>query len=311
MGDFLGLGTGGDAAEAIAQANLQGIAELRRQFDKAETNVQPFIDAGVGALGDVVGGSGLEGFAEALRKIFSGGALDPLIDERTEATQRQLAAGGLTRSGTALREIANIPTQLGLDIEGLLFGRKQNLANAGVSAGLNLGNIGQSSASNIANLFQDTGRARSSGIITDQQTKAGAFDQIGSIFSTALPIISNFFLGGGSAAGAGALTGAAAFSDPNLKANIEEIGTFEVADPDKNLTLYQWDWIPEAEETIVSAYPTMGFMADEVEEKYPHHVSHFAGFKTINYLDLLDELEVTNENFKKFIAEHPTEIEAN
>ena len=288
-----GKGTGGDAADAIAAANAQGIAEFRKNFEKAETNVQPFIEAGLGALGDVVGGSGLEGFGESLRQIFSGGALDPLIDERTDAVQKQLAAGGLTRSGTGVREIANIPTQLGFDIESLLFGRKKGLSDTGINAGLNLGNLGTQSASGIANLFQDTGRARSQGIITDQQAKAGGIEQAGSVISTALPIIASFF------------------SDPALKENVEEIAKFEVADPSKNLTLYQWDWIPEAKETIVSAFPTVGFMADEVEDKYPQHISSYGGFKTINYLDLLDELEVENEAFKKFAAEHPTEIEAN
>lgn len=270
-------GTGGEAAGAQGAANLQGIEELRRQFDIASQNVTPFIEAGIGALGDLTSGATIQGFGDRLKQLFSGGALEPLLDERTRAVEGQLSAGGLTRSGAGLREIADIPTQLGLMIENLLFGRSQNLAGQGLSGGLNLGNLGQQAAGGVANLFSRTGQARSSGIVTDAQARAADFQQGFDIIGDALPIIASFF------------------SDPNLKENVEEVAEFRLPDESKNLKVYQWDWIPEVEETIVRFYPTIGFMADEVEEKYPQHIHKYGGFKTINIQSLLNELEELNE----------------
>ena len=111
MGDLFGKGTGGEAAGAIGAANLQGIEELRRQFDIARENIMPFIEAGIGALGDVTGGATIGGFGERLKELFSGGALDPLVEERQRTVESGLSARGLSRSGTAIRELANIPTE--------------------------------------------------------------------------------------------------------------------------------------------------------------------------------------------------------
>ncbi len=268
---------GGEAAGAIGAANLQGIEELRRQFDVASQNVTPFIEAGIGALGDVTGGATIGGFGERLKQLFSGGTLDPLIEERGRAVESGLSARGLSRSGTAIRELADIPTQLGFDIENLLFGRQAGLAGQGLAGGLSLGGLGQQAAGGVASLFSRTGEARGAGIVTDAQARAAGIEQIGQIAATVLPIIVSFF------------------SDPNLKRNVEEIAEFKFTDESKNLKTYQWDWIPEAEETIVRFYPTIGFMADEVKEKYPQHVHKYAGFDTIDYQSLLNEMEELNK----------------
>jgi hypothetical protein len=75
------------------------------------------------------------------------------------------------------------------------------------------------------------------------------------------------------------------FSDPRLKINIEEIGQAG------NLKIHQWDWKPETKGTLVEGCSNMGFMADEVKEKYPHHIYEFGGFMVVDYPALLDELE--------------------
>ena len=76
-------------------------------------------------------------------------------------------------------------------------------------------------------------------------------------------------------------------SDDTLKENIEEIGT--VCD----LKLYQWDWIPQTKDTIIKDFMTIGFMPDEVKEKYPHHAYDMDGFLIIDYPGLMTELNAT------------------
>ncbi len=74
-------------------------------------------------------------------------------------------------------------------------------------------------------------------------------------------------------------------SDDTLKENIEEIGV--VCD----LKLVQWDWISETEGTVIKDFTTIGFMADEVKDKYPQHVYDMEGFLIIDYPGLMNELD--------------------
>ena len=70
-----------------------------------------------------------------------------------------------------------------------------------------------------------------------------------------------------------------------LKENIEEIGQIN------DLKVYQWDWIAPAKDTVVGLCHTVGFMADEVKEKYPQFVKEFGSYDVIEYFELLDHLE--------------------
>lgn len=266
-------GKGGEGGSAAEQANIfaeKSIAELRRQFDLTQENILPFVAAGTGALPDVVQGITAGGLDERLAEIFGTGAFESLIGERTRAVEGQLAAGGLTRSGTAIQEAANIPTSLGLALEELLTGRATNLAASGQNAALGLGQLGAQTSGGIANLFAQQGQNLASGILTDAQARAGG---ISNLFSAATLGLTAGNVGG--------------FSDPVLKENIEAIS--KVGD----LAIYQWDWVPETKGTMIEKCGTMGFMADEVKEKYPHHVDDFCGFMVIDYPALLDELETS------------------
>lgn len=263
MGDLFDKNTGQQGARAANQANQLGIDELRRQFDTTQGNIQPFVQAGQEALPGVQAGGTLAGFSGNLSDIFNTDIFKTLVDERTRATQGQLAAGGLTRSGTAVEEIANIPTNVGLGIEQTLFDRQAGLTGQGLSAAGSLGGFGAQSSGGIASLLNQQGQNTASGLLADQQAKASFVGQL---------------LGVASSAATGF------FSDPRLKENVEQVA--DIGD----LGVFEWDWIEKAKDTIVAAFPTLGFMADEVEEKYPHLIHEFGGFKIIDYSALLDEL---------------------
>lgn len=252
---------------AAAQANVfaqKGIDELRRQFNLTQENLTPFIAAGTEALPGVVQGSTAGGLDARLSDIFNSDTFKSLIDERTRAVEGQLAAGGLTRSGTAIQEAANIPTSLGLALEQLLSGRQSGLAASGQSAAAGLGSLGAQNSGSIANLFTQQGQNIASGILTDAQARAA---------------------GAGTLINAGLTASKIFFSDPALKTNVERISHIH------DLSLYEWDWIDEARGTMIEKCGTVGFMADEVKEKYPDFVSEFCGFMVIDYPGLLDRLE--------------------
>lgn len=264
----LGLRGGSDAGSAAAAAanaaSEREIAELRRQFNKTQANIKPFLDAGASQLPALMEGATAEGLDARLRKIFASDTFGDLVDERTRAIQGQLSAGGLTRSGTGLAEAAAIPTDLGLAIENLLNDRSTQLAGSGQNAAVGLGALGSQTSFGIANSLGRQGQNTASGILADSQAQAQQKQNLLGTAATAAGIF---------------------FSDPRLKENVEQIS--EIAD----LGVYQWDWKEETKGLGVDSWGNIGFMADEVKEKYPQHVGEYCGLMTIDYESLLDELE--------------------
>jgi len=268
---IFGGGGGGDdsatrAAEIEAEANREAIAEQRRQFEITQGIVQPFVQAGVGALPEFQAGTTVGGLEQRLSDIFSTQTFGSLVGERQDIIQNQLAAGGLTRSGAGLQQIAEIPATVGFDISNVLQSGLGDLIGGGRQAALGLGDIGLRTSSAISDIQRDTGRALGQGILVDRQADV-AQEQ----FRTAALL--------------SALGIAAQFSDPRLKENVEVIG--KIVD----LNIHEWDWIEKAKGTIIEQCSNMGFLSTEVREKYPHHVYEFCGFDVIDIPNLLNELE--------------------
>jgi len=280
--DFL---SGGDADTGASQAQTQqGIDSIRELLGQTRGDIDPFVQAGQGAI------SGLQelftpGRLDSdLGQIFGLDAFQNLRDERTRATQGQLAAGGLTRSGRALTDISNIPTELGFNIENLLTGRNlQNLNTlfqGGRQSATDLGGFTTAAGGQIGQLRGGQAGLENQAQIAAQQRQADLFNEL---------------IGGGADIAASKF-----FSDPRLKKNIEKIG--EIG----SLNLYQWDWndltkrlldkIPALRPLFMTDKdgPPIGFMADEVKEKFPQYVSACCGWLVIDYDLLLGELEASN-----------------
>ena len=272
MGGGKGDDSGSKAADAQVRANNASIAEMRRQFGITQENIAPWLTAGQDALGVTQESATPQGLDALLAQIMGTDTFGSLVDERQRGVQGQLAAGGLTRSGTAMQEAARVPTDLALALENMLTGRQSGISSTGASAAVGLGNLGQSNSSGIAGLMSQSGNAISSGIITDQQARAQGQQNL---FNTAATIGSKFmdFMD---------------FSDPRLKENVEQVSSIH------DLGVYQWDWKAETKGTLIDGRSNIGFMADEVQEKYPHHVGEFGGFMVIDYPALLNELEAKN-----------------
>ena len=74
-------------------------------------------------------------------------------------------------------------------------------------------------------------------------------------------------------------------SDPRLKTNVKKLG--EVA----GLNIYHWDWNDEGKKIAKDYWPTLGVMADELQETHPHLV-HKApdGYLRVDYAGLNREI---------------------
>lgn len=268
-------GAGGRAGQAEVAGAQAGIEEIRRQFNvtqerfgETQAQLDPFVQAGTQALGGVQAAATPQGLEAIIGQILGGGAFQELVGERERAARGQLAAGGLTRSGTALQEIANIPTGLAFELENLLANRGANLAGSGQNAALGLGSLsgqlagqGAQAAQGIAGLSQAQGVSRGAGILTNAQAQSQALQQ-------GLGLASSIF-----------------FSDERLKDNIEVVAKLGGID------VIQWDWKEFTKGTVIEKCGTVGFSAQSVQEKYPQYVSEVCGWLAIDYPSLLDELE--------------------
>lgn len=181
LGRTFGIGAGDpaeDAANQIQAANTRAQQQLREQFEAGQARLEPFAAAGLEALPGVIQGTTAGGLDERLGEIFGGESFQNLVGERERAVRGQLAAGGLTRSGTALQEIANVPTELGFGIENLLAQRGTGLAGQGFGAGLNLAQFGQAFGRDVAGITKATGQAEASGILGGAQAEAAGAQNV-------------------------------------------------------------------------------------------------------------------------------------
>lgn len=173
----------------------------------------------------------------------------------------------------------------------------QNLSGSGQNAAASLGGFGAQAASGIGSNLIGAGNAQAAGII-------GGSNALGSGLSQALYGISNAYnqYGGGQTTpqgidygGNGAyptapaggsvysgdavdqIYGQGAYSDRELKTDIEEVGK-----TDNGLKVYSYRMKGDAKTQI-------GLMADEVEKKTPNAVSRDrrTGYKRVNYLKAL------------------------
>lgn len=227
------------AATAANQLTQQGIDRLN-----------PFLEAGAGQLPALEQGATIGGLDERLGDIFNSDTFGNLVDQRQRDVQGALSAGGLTRSGGGVQAIADVGSELGLQLENLLTGRSSNLANQGLNAG-----------GSVANMFNQQGQNLSSGIITDAQSRANFGSQLAG------------------------LAGGIFFSDERLKENIEELG--HIGD----MTLCEWDWIPQTKGTVIAGCPNVGFIAQEVQAKHPDFVREESGWLMVDYEGLLGKLQ--------------------
>jgi len=273
IGSLLG-GDGGGGGDESAALSANAIEELKKQFGLVQEGVTPAIELGQRQIPGVERAASVGGLDEILGEIFNTDIFKNLVEERTRGVEGALSAGGLTRSGAAIKELSAVPQDIGLFIEQLISGRQTDLFKTGLGATLDLGGLGIQGASAQAGVAG--GQAQRS-FQAGQNEAARSSDLFGGLIGA-----------GGSVLGGLASSGFFN-SDPWLKENREIIGKIG------ELNLYQWDWIPEIANTFIGKFPTIGFMADEVKKLYPQFVKSLHGFDAVHYSNLLNHIERENE----------------
>lgn len=153
---------GNTAADATRDANQQAIAEQQRQFDAVRKLLDPYVQAGAGALGAQQNLAGLNGYApqqaaiQALQGSPAFTAAQQLGENRILANAS--ATGGL-RGGNVQAALAQFNPALLASTINDQYARLGGLTSIGQNAAAGVGNAGMATGNNVSQLLQGIGSA--------------------------------------------------------------------------------------------------------------------------------------------------------
>jgi len=152
-----------DAAGIQAGASQAGIDEQRRQFDAVQKLLQPYTEAGPGALEaqqSFLGLKGPEAERAAIARISGGETFKALSEQGENALlQRASATGGL-RGGNIQGALAQFRPQLLSSLIDQQYGRLGGMTALGQQSAAGVGTAGLQTGVNVANLLGQQGAAQ-------------------------------------------------------------------------------------------------------------------------------------------------------
>jgi len=187
VGGLLGSNAAGNAVDAQTKAGQDANALQWQMFQQNQANMQPWLQAGTGAVNQLAAGIQPGG---ALVKPFSMAdyQADPgygfRLSEGMKAIERSAAARGNLLSGGVLKgitrygqdqasnEYQNAYNRYNQD-QGNAYNRLAGVAGTGQNAVNQLSGMGQSTAQNVGNTMQGIGNARASGYMGEANALSG------------------------------------------------------------------------------------------------------------------------------------------
>jgi hypothetical protein len=151
------------AASTQAGAAQGGIEEQRRQFDAVQKLLQPYTEAGPGALEQqqaFLGLRGPEAERAAIERISGGETYKALAQQGEEALlQRASATGGL-RGGNIQAALGQFRPQLLSSLIEQQYGRLGGMTSLGQQSAAGVGTAGLQTGVNVSNLLGQQGAAQ-------------------------------------------------------------------------------------------------------------------------------------------------------
>lgn len=152
-GDF----GGSKAGESTVKTAQQSADEQRRQFDIAQGNIEPFLQASTSQIPRLQEDATTEGLIANLLGVRESipQAFGQVIDARGQAAQDAAAKAGLSLPQSTIDEISQLPPDiqnaLVFDLEQELNRRSQEIFAPGTTTGIEFARLGASAAGGIGN----------------------------------------------------------------------------------------------------------------------------------------------------------------
>ena len=169
-GGLIQGGAASSAAKAQEAAQQKTLNWVQQVYGNTQSNLSPFITGGQNALSSLLGFYGLPGGnASGAQQAYQQFQNTPFyqfpLQQANLATNRQLAASGLSNSGAALRDVSQLNAGYASQgLSGYLSGLT-GLAGSGQNAASSLGGIGVGTGAQIGAANTQSGQAASAGII--------------------------------------------------------------------------------------------------------------------------------------------------
>jgi hypothetical protein len=201
----------GDAADTQAGAAQAGIDEVRRQFDTVRQLLNPYVQAGNGALGSyqaLSGAGGADAQAREIEALKGSPQFGALTKAGEDAILQNASATGGLRGGNTQGALANQRTQI---LSGLIdqqLGRYGSLIGVGQNSAAGTGSAAMNTGQQVSGLMQQQGAALAGGTLAGSRYMTDALGGIGGFAaargwqpSTSVPASSGY--GGAGASGGG------------------------------------------------------------------------------------------------------------
>lgn len=205
VGGAMTSNAAGDAADAMAGASREGIAENRRQFDTVRKLLSPYVNAGAGALGSyqaLSGALGPKAQQAAITALQGTPQYGQLVKQGEDAILQNASATGGLRGGNVQNGLADYRTRV---LSGLIdqqLGRYGGLATMGQNSAAGVGTAALNTGARNAELMQQQGAAQAGGIVAGTNAITNALGGFGGFMAargapattTAAPVVpaSNF-----------------------------------------------------------------------------------------------------------------------
>lgn len=220
LSGVLGSNAAKSAASQQAEQQRNTLNWIQQVYGQAGSNLQPFIGTGQNALTALQGFYGLPGGNTGnAQQAFSSFQGTPFyqfpLGQANLATNRALAASGLTGSGAQLRDVSQLNAGYASQGLGQYLGGLGTLASGGQSAATELARTGIGTIPGTSNAYTGIGNANAAGTI-------GGFNSLNQGFSNALPFLtgtpganpSQSSYGNGTPAGGGLIGAASGLFQP-------------------------------------------------------------------------------------------------
>lgn len=164
-----------------------GTAENRRQFDRVQSLLSPYVNAGRGGLMRYEQLSGIDGNAaqrNAIGSIQRSAEFNSLTQQGEDAILQNASATGGLRGGNTQRGLAEFRSNLLTSLIERQLGRFGGIAKMGQNSAVGVGTAALETGQANAELMQQAGAAQAGAALAGGNAFAGAAGTIGGILAS-------------------------------------------------------------------------------------------------------------------------------
>lgn len=151
------------AAQAQTDSAQAGIEEQRRQFDKVQELLAPFVNAGTSALSgqkDLLGTNGAAAQQSAIDALQASPQFQTLTQQGEEAILANASATGGLRGGNVQGSLAQFRPQVLSQLIEQQYQRLGGMTQLGQASAAGVGSAGIQTGNNVTQLLQQQGAAQ-------------------------------------------------------------------------------------------------------------------------------------------------------